>query len=255
MAAIQTVFRRYELKYLLTPSQKAAVLDAFRDRMALDRWGRTTIRNLYFDTEHNRLIRESIERPVYKEKLRIRSYRPAAPEDPVFVELKKKYKGVVYKRRLVMPAEHALDWLADGHPPAIHTQIEAEIEYFRRFYATLRPAVFLSYERESYAPLPDADLGLLCGESAFRVTFDEKILARSDALSLGAEVGGRPLLEPGMTLMEIKTAGGIPLWMVDVLTREEIHKVSFSKYGTYYRLSRAANDRSEEAAQEELIGG
>ncbi|MBQ8398169.1 MAG: polyphosphate polymerase domain-containing protein [Clostridia bacterium] len=227
--AIQTVFRRYELKYLLDPAQKAAVLAALDGRMALDGYGRTTIRNLYFDTDSYRLIRQSIEKPVYKEKLRVRSYRQVGPGEPVFVELKKKYKKVVYKRRLVMPEADAVDWLCAGNTPAIHSQIEEEIEYFRRFYAPLRPVVFLSYEREAFAPLPEAEV-----PDGFRVTFDENILARPDRLSLEAEVGGEPLLEAGKTLMEIKTGGGIPLWMVDVLTREGIYKTSFSKYGAYY---------------------
>ncbi len=228
--AIQTVFRRYELKYLLNPAQKAAVLAALDGRMALDGYGRTTIRNLYFDTDSYRLIRQSIEKPVYKEKLRIRSYRQVGPGEPVFVELKKKFKKVVYKRRLVMPEADAIDWLCGGCVPTIHSQIEEEIEYFRRFYAGLAPRVFLSYEREAFAPLAGAGV-----PDGFRVTFDENILARTDRLSLEKAPGGEPLLRSGQTLMEIKTALGIPLWLVDVLTREGIYKTSFSKYGTYYQ--------------------
>lgn len=228
--AIQTVFRRYELKYMLDPAQKAAVLAALDGRMAIDAYGRTTIRNLYFDTDSYRLIRKSIEKPVYKEKLRVRSYRQVDPGEPVFVELKKKYKKVVYKRRLIMSEDDALGWLCRGNAPDIHSQIEEEIEYFRRFYATLRPTVFLSYEREAFAPLPGGET-----PADFRVTFDENILARNDRLSLAADVGGTPLLGAGQTLMEIKTGGGIPLWMVDILTREGIYRTSFSKYGVYYQ--------------------
>lgn len=231
--AIQTVFRRYELKYMLDAAQKAAVLRALDGRMAIDGYGRTTIRNLYFDTPDYRLIRASVEKPVYKEKLRIRSYRRAEAGEGVFVELKKKYEGVVYKRRLVMDEASAVGWLSGGGLPSVAAQsrqIEAEIDYFRRFYAGLAPVCFLSYAREAFAPLEGAVL-----PEGFRVTFDEAILGRRDGLTLSADPGGVPLLAPGMTLMEIKTSGGIPLWLVDVLSEAGIYKVSFSKYGTYYQ--------------------
>ncbi len=231
--AIQTVFRRYELKYMLDAAQKAAVLRALDGRMALDGYGRTTIRNLYFDTPDYRLIRASLEKPVYKEKLRMRSYRRVEDGEGVFVELKKKYKGVVYKRRLVMDEPRALGWLCGGPMPVGEEksrQIETEIDYFRRFYAGLAPVCFLSYEREAFAPVEGAVL-----PEGFRVTFDEAILGRRDGLTLSADPGGVPLLAPGMTLMEIKTSEGIPLWLVDVLSAEGIYKASFSKYGTYYQ--------------------
>ncbi|MBR6708918.1 MAG: polyphosphate polymerase domain-containing protein [Clostridia bacterium] len=230
----QTVFRRYEIKYILTPDQKAAVLAAMAPYMQLDRYGETTIRNLYFDTDDYRLIRRSIEKPVYKEKLRIRSYRRIEPDEGAFVEIKKKFKKVVYKRRLVMPERDALAWLAGAQvdiPPDASPQIAEEIAYFRDYYATLHPVLFLSYRREAYTPRAGVDIGCV---GDFRVTFDREILARTDHLSLGAEPGGTLLLDPALSLMEIKTAGGLPLWMVELLTREQISKISFSKYGTAY---------------------
>lgn len=107
--AFQTVFRRYELKYILTLSEKETILEAMRPYMELDRYGRTTIRNIYFDTGNYRLIRHSIEKPLYKEKLRVRSYAKASPDGTVFAELKKKYDGVIYKRRL-LPDENGVLW-------------------------------------------------------------------------------------------------------------------------------------------------
>lgn len=223
--AYQAVFKRYEMKYLLTLEQKQRVLDAMAPYMKLDKYGRTVIRNIYFDTENYRLIRRSIEKPAYKEKLRIRSYRQANPGEPVFVELKKKYKGVVYKRRLSMPEQAAMDWLG-GDGNVEDSQIAREIDYFKNFYQGLRPTVFLSYEREAYYSLDGSD---------FRVTFDDHILCRQDGLSLSAEPGGRSISEEDKVLMEIKTSGGIPLWMTAVLTKEKIFKTSFSKYGTAYQ--------------------
>lgn len=223
---MQTVFQRYEIKYLLTHQQKERVLAAMQGKMQLDEYGRTTIRNIYFDTEHYSLIRHSLDRPVYKEKLRLRSYRELGADEPVFVELKKKYRDVVYKRRLSLPQASAMACLINGQPLPVDSQIAHEIDYFRAFYQTLAPRVFLSYEREAFYDL---------GGSDFRVTFDENILYRCEALSLSAAPYGTPLLPKGMTLMELKTMGGMPIWMVYCLTQAQIFKTSFSKYGAAYQ--------------------
>ena len=223
--AYQAVFKRYEIKYLLTSAQKEEILQVMEPYMALDQYGRTTIRNIYFDTDNYRLIRRSIEKPVYKEKLRIRSYRKALSKDKVFVELKKKYNGVVYKRRISMPENQAMEWICGGISPP-DSQIGREVEYFRKYYATLRPVVYLSYEREAFYSKDGSD---------FRVTFDDEIFARQDRLSLSQEPGGKRLLPDGMVLMELKTSGAIPLWMTKHLTQSRIFKTSFSKYGTAYQ--------------------
>ena len=132
--AFQTVFKRYELKYILTPEQKDRILAAMSEHMELDKYGKTTIRNIYFDTENYRLIRRSIEKPAYKEKLRIRSYAKASPDSTVFVELKKKYQSVVYKRRLPLPESDAMAWVCREIPVPLDTQISREIDYFIDFY-------------------------------------------------------------------------------------------------------------------------
>lgn len=222
----QTVFKRYELKYLLTPQQKRQVLLAMGQRMELDSFGRSTIRNIYFDTDSYRLIRRSLEKPAYKEKLRVRSYHQAGPQEPVFVELKKKYDSVVYKRRLALPQDQVMDCLVNHKPLPGSGQIAREIDYFCEFYQDLRPAVFLSYEREAYFALDGSD---------FRVTFDENILYRRDHLSLSEGPFGTSLLPPDTTLMEIKTSGSIPLWMTHCMAEAHIYKTSFSKYGTAYQ--------------------
>lgn len=221
----QMVFKRYEMKYLLTRKQKEKVLEAMEPYMELDAYGRSTIRNIYYDTDNYRLVRKSLEKPVYKEKLRVRSYRTAGPEDEVFVELKKKYEGVVYKRRISMGEQRAEAYLTGRCSAPQNTQITEEIDYFLRFYETLAPKVFLSYEREAYYTKEPGE---------FRVTFDENIIWRETDLSLEKGIYGTPILKPGQTLMEIKTPGGIPLWMVKVLSEESIRQTSFSKYGNAY---------------------
>lgn len=223
--AYQTVFRRYEMKYLLTLEQKQRLVEYMDPYMKLDKYGRSTICNIYYDTDTYRLIRRSIEKPVYKEKLRVRSYGVVEPDGTVFVELKKKYKGVVYKRRIPLPQSTATAWLAGEIPPPKETQITREIDYFLQYYGTLRPKVHLSYEREAYFSKDGSD---------FRVTFDENILAREDALSLTEAPAGDPVLKAGRVLMEIKCSGGIPLWMTAFLSKEKIYKSSFSKYGKAY---------------------
>ncbi len=222
----QMIFKRYELKYLLDAQQKAAVLRAMEPYMRLDEYGRTTIRNIYFDTPNFRLIRRSLERPAYKEKLRLRSYAQASDEKPVFVELKKKYESVVYKRRITCPQRAAMDCLCSGKPLPNPSQIAQEINYFCSYYQGLTPAVFLSYEREAFYTLAQGDL---------RVTFDENILSRREGFSFADGIYGTQLLDKGLSLMEVKTSGSIPLWLARCFSENGIYKTSFSKYGAAYQ--------------------
>jgi len=178
--AFQTVFKRYELKYLITKKQKEDILSAIEPYMALDKHGRTTIRNLYFDTDDYRLIRRSIEKPTYKEKLRIRSYYQADGNSTVFVELKKKYKHIVYKRRIALSENEAMNWLCNSQFNNT-SQISNEIEYFLEYYKTLHPTVFLAYDREAYFTKEKSD---------FRLTFDDNIIFRTEDLSLKSEAYG-----------------------------------------------------------------
>ena len=220
-----SIFKRYELKYKLTMEQKEKILELMSDFMDIDEYGRTTICNIYYDTDDFRLIRNSIEKPIYKEKLRVRSYGKAKENSKVFVELKKKYDSVVYKRRLSMSNSGAEMWLSSEDECPVDSQIAQEIEYFRHHYEGLKPKVFLSYEREAYFMRDGSD---------FRVTFDDNIMARTDRLSLCENAGGTSLLQEGYVLMELKISAGMPIWMANFLSKEKIYKTSYSKYGTYY---------------------
>lgn len=224
--AYKSVFTRYELKYLLDEEQKKTVLSAMDPYMKIDQYGRTTIRNVYLDTPNFRLIRRSIEKPAYKEKIRIRSYSKVENDAEVFVELKKKYDGVVYKRRVALPESVAMKWTLGEIDRPDDSQISREIEYFMSYYGSLSPSVFLSYEREAYYEREGGDL---------RITFDDNILARRTDISLQSDAYGSEILPKGKVLMEIKCSGAIPLWMVEVLSKEKIYKTPFSKYGTAYQ--------------------
>lgn len=229
----QMTFKRYELKYMLTRGQTALLKKAMRGHMELDRFGRSAIRNLYLDTDSWRLVRRSVEKPLYKEKIRVRAYGRPDRETGVFVELKKKFESVVYKRRLTLPNRAVTEALENGRPlpvrencPPQEKQIAREIEAFRTFYGpTLKPAMFLSYQREAYYPVDGED---------FRLTLDDSILWRTEELDLGTDCCGTPLLAPDQVLMELKTPGGLPLWMVHFLSENGIRRISFSKYGSAY---------------------
>ena len=230
----QNTFKRYELKYLLTRKQKEMIQEAMAPYMEADAYGKSTICNIYFDTPDSLLIRRSLEKPVYKEKLRVRSYGRAKADGTVFVELKKKYKSVVYKRRVSTTEREAMEYLCEGIPLPKKNQITEEIDYACELYRGLQPAVYLSYEREAFYGKEDREL---------RITFDENILWRNEDISLCAEVYGEPLLERGYALMEIKIAEAMPLWLVKLLSDNHIYKTSFSKYGCAY-TNMIKNDKS-----------
>lgn len=219
------VFRRKELKFLIDEEQRRMIEEVLRQRMIPDRYGKSTICNLYYDTADFRLIRRSLEKPVYKEKLRLRSYGVASPDTDMFLELKKKYKGVVYKRRISMTEADAYAFIVQGKPPDEESQIAREMLYFRNYYPTLEPRVYLCYEREAWYDPED---------NGFRMTLDRNIRYRMDDLSLSSPVGGRELLLPEQSLLEVKAEGAIPMWLTELLSRHRIWKQSFSKYGRAY---------------------
>lgn len=219
------VFRRREQKYLLDASQTAAVLAAMERHMEPDRYAVSAIRNIYYDTPDYRLIRRSIEKPAYKEKLRLRSYGDAEWDSKVFLEMKKKYDGVVYKRRVSLTCREAMEYMSDPDKKLADTQIGRELDYFKQFYVQLLPALYMSYDRHSWRSR----------DKQLRVTVDSNIRYRTWDLDLTSPSGGEELLEPGQALMEIKAPGAMPLWLAQLLSEQKIRQRSFSKYGTAYR--------------------
>ncbi len=217
-------FRRVEKKYCISKDRQAVLLAEVADRLVPDSHGKSTVCSLYLDTPTNLLIRSSIDAGAYKEKLRLRSYGISNPGDPVFLEIKKKYKGVVYKRRVQVPLSRAMEYIRGGDKPCTG-QIMEEIDYAMRFYGGLCPAMFIACEREAY----------FCGENpGLRLTFDTAIRFRRDALELNSHTGGEEILPQDKVLLEIKTDGAMPLWLSEVLNRLEIYPTRFSKYATAY---------------------
>lgn len=218
-------FKRYEFKYLISMEQKQAVLEVIKDFMSIDKYGRNLICNIYYDTPSKYLIRESLEHPHYKEKIRVRSYGVADENSKVYIELKKKYDSVVYKRRVSAGRQEAQDFFSEKIPLQKNGQVAKELEYARSFYKELAPSVYLSYEREAYYSDKYEEL---------RVTFDENIIWRDYDLNLTVPPSGERIIPEDMSLMEIKIPGTMPLELARVLSENKINKTSFSKYGKAY---------------------
>lgn len=209
---------------MLTMQQYEKLRELISPYMTEDKYGLHTICSIYFDTEDDRLIRRSIEKPLYKEKLRLRSYGvPKSDDSTVFLELKKKYKGIVYKRREGISLAAAESYIQSGLLPE-DTQIFREIDYFRRFYSAY-PKIFIAYDRIALSGTEDASL---------RMTFDFKIRCRRDELSLRAGAHGIGLISDDSALMEIKIPQAMPLWLSSALSQLSVYPVSFSKYGQFY---------------------
>lgn len=228
----QEIFERYEKKYLLDTETYLKLIQQLVKYMEADAYGKYAISNIYFDTEDFKLIRTSLQGPVYKEKMRLRSYGTPGDDSLVFAEIKKKYAGVVYKRRVPLCYRDAVRYLYSGIRPDTscmeftERQIMKEIDYMKEQNA-LRPAAFISYDRMAFAGKENPEL---------RVTFDNNILCRMTDLKLDRGRDGINILESGMILMEIKIPQTVPLWMSHLMEQVMHCQTSFSKYGEFYKL-------------------
>lgn len=227
-------FNRYEEKFLLREDQKNQLLKYLPKYCTMDPYcaDRSVyhVYNLYYDTPDGQLIRESVERPRYKEKLRFRSYRlPVGWEDPVYVEIKKKVDGRINKRRVRLPYGQAREWVENGKNPEFADyegrQVSAEIEYFLQTHP-LKPRYFISYERIAMSAKDG---------SGIRVTFDSQIKERTADPDFVHD-GGKDLLGPGYCLMEIKTSQNFPLWLTAQLSEMGLYARSFSKVGSAHQI-------------------
>ena len=223
---IQYSFKRYEKKFLLTARQYDEILPRLTERLRSDKYGLHTICNIYYDTENFDLIRNSVERPVYKEKFRLRSYGIPDDDSVVFAEIKKKFDGVVYKRRVDGNPSEILDFVSEGSFLDRDKQIQREIQWFLQVNEPI-PKVFIGYDRVAFHGTEE--------DRELRVTLDRNIRWRTDRLDLRMGDEGKPILSEDMIVMEIKTPAAIPLWLVKLLGENEIYPASFSKYGTCYQ--------------------
>ena len=217
-------FARVERKYFIDELTRKRLLQRTRGMLLPDAYGKSTVCSLYLDTPDHLIIRNSLDARSYKEKLRLRSYGTPKADTPVFLELKKKVQGVVYKRRVSLPLREAEAYLDRKRPP-LTGQIWREIDYAMQFYFWPGPAMVIACEREAYTWAEDP---------TFRVTFDDSIRARSNALCLEAGSSGEMLLPQGLSLMELKSSGAMPVAFAKIINELGLLPTSFSKYGTGY---------------------
>lgn len=227
------VFSRYEKKYIVDREQVEWLRKKISEYMIVDKYNRDgklyNIANIYYDTKEDSLVAKSIEKPLYKEKLRLRSYGVPDISDKVFLEIKKKYKGLVNKRRTRLELSEAYDLIENGVIPEnkdyINPQVLKEIEYFLSIY-DLEAKAYITYDRFAYFSKTDND---------FRLTFDTNIRTRRENLRLEAGNYGTPLMGEDFWLMEVKSLYAFPLWFVKLLSDNSLYSNSFSKYGNEYK--------------------
>ena len=231
-----SVMQRYEMKYIMDPDQTEHLVRNLEGRMCPDEYGLSSIASLYYDTPDSRLIRTSLEKPAFKEKLRLRSYGLADAGSPVYLEIKRKYDGIVYKRRVCTTIPGAARFMA-GEDVLGDGQIARELEYFRDYYRELVPKCLIIYDREAFYE-PGGDL---------RLTIDRAPRYRTEELSLSRSLKGTPLLEEGKSILEIKVQGAMPLWLTSILCEGRIYQSSFSKYGEAYKKELAGQKKQSAA--------
>lgn len=218
------VMKRYEIKYIITKEQEDFLKEKLKGHLYVDEFGKTSIASLYYDTPDYRFIRLSNDKPMFKEKLRLRSYGLADDNSPVFLELKRKAYGVVYKRRIKSTIPEVQAFLNGETESLGEGQINMELSYFIS-QNELIPACLIIYDRTAYYE-PNGDL---------RLTIDNNPRFRMDDLDLRISMNGEPLLPEGYSILEVKVQGAMPLWLARILDEGKIYKTSFSKYGEAYK--------------------
>ena len=217
-------FRRIEKKYFLTEEQYNQIIKKIEPHFVMDIHGISTICNLYFDTDNYDLIIKSIEKPIYKEKIRLRSYGLPALDSNIYLEIKKKFKGIVSKRRVSMKLKDFYEY-QKTHQLPFENQMMKEIDYCFKYY-NLKPKMFIAYDRIAYYEKNNND---------FRLTFDFNIRSRKNNLFIEKDVLNNNLFDYKYYVMEVKTLGGLPLWFTEILSDLKIYPRSFSKYGEVYK--------------------
>lgn len=224
---MQLVFNRVEQKYKINEKQYKEILKRLPKNIKMDQYGLYTICNIYYDTQDDELIQKSLEKPAYKEKIRVRSYGIPKIDSKVFLEIKKKCNGIVNKRRIQLPLKEVYDYVEKGIEPNKSSQIVNELNYFLQKY-NLSKKIFIAYDREAFFDEND---------DGFRLTFDRNIRSRDEDVRLENGDYGVNLLNKGEFIMELKANGAIPMWLVNILSDLKIYPTSFSKYGEIYKNS------------------
>ncbi|MGN1327939.1 MAG: VTC domain-containing protein [Clostridia bacterium] len=228
-------FRRVEKKYVITKKQYLSLKNVIQDKMVEDEHGKSTICNIYFDTEQYDLIRHSITKPIYKDKIRLRSYNIPTRDTITYLEIKRKYYDIVSKRRIQAPLNDFYQYFK-GNKKLEESQVKKELDYYFLHY-NLKPTMFVSYQRRAYYDKENRD---------FRLTFDSNILARDYDLKIEKGNYGDLILDKEKYIMEVKTLGAMPIWFVEILNKLNVCPCGFSKYGeAYTQLILNKNNKKE----------
>ncbi len=226
MKKFQEVFERKEVKFLLSQEKYQALLDAIKSDIKPDVYFEGTNCSVYYDTEDFQLASRSLEHPVFKQKVRVRSYgTPKTAEAPIYLEIKKKFKGVGNKRRICLKLSDFNNYIKTGRLKTDNTQIKSELDYCFKYY-DLKPAIYIAYDRNSYCDAHD---------SAFRLTFDQNIRSRLHDLHLESGSDGKKYFHNNEVVMEAKTLNAFPSWFIDACSDLKIYPSSFQKYGFIYQ--------------------
>ena len=220
---MESIFKRQEKKFVITESQCLSIYNVITQHIPPDPFGKYLVQSLYFDTENWDVIRASIEKPVYKEKLRLRCYGVPEVDSTIYLELKKKYRGMVHKRRIAFPMEELHSKTARDIAAADTSQVGRELDFYMKSMP-VHEKVHISYHREAFED-----------DSGLRITFDTDIRFRTNMLDYQHPDGGLEVLPDVLMVMEVKTLGGMPLWLAHALSEFDIYPTSFSKYGVGYK--------------------
>lgn len=223
-ARIENIFQRYEKKFLMTREQFLYWNQVLEEQFQLDEYGQYTVASTYYDTPGFQVIQQSLDKPSFREKLRLRSYGATEDKDTVYLELKKKVRGVSYKRRAPLTLAEAEKYMSQRVIPRESNQILREVDWYLSQYAVEAKAI-ISYERTAFVQTSDP---------ALRLTIDKNIRWRRENLSLSQGSYGAPLLADERYLMEIKASESLPAWLCRALSAGKIYPTSFSKYGKVY---------------------
>ncbi|EOH90947.1 polyphosphate polymerase domain-containing protein [Enterococcus pallens] len=220
------IFERREKKYLMTPEKFDLLLTRLQEYMTIDEYGLHTIHTIYYDTEDLAVIRHSVDKPKFKEKMRLRSYGLATNQSTVYLELKKKVAGVTYKRRTAMTYQEAKNFLNYGVKPQEQKQIFKELDWYTQ-QQKLQSTVLISYDRIALKHKKDEN---------FRITFDQNIRYSLEHFELD-QVDQHPQIrlttEPTV-LMEVKIFEAFPLEISRLFSELQIFQGKFTKYGNVY---------------------
>jgi len=224
---IQSTFKRVEQKYVLNEKQYKIIKNSISKHFDKDKYPTSKIYNIYFDNDNNDLIINSLEKPIYKEKFRVRKYGDSGD---IFLEMKQKYKSIVYKRRVILTQDEYDAYFEDGTFPSHDKQIMKEIDYYMKYY-NLKPFMMVAYDRESFLSRDDSN---------FRLTFDHDLRSRHNKLTLEDDESDKMYFSDKKWIMELKSTNNLPLWFIDVLSNNGIYPISFSKIGNIYKKERGS---------------